>query len=96
MRKRLTVRVTTDERDAICEKASVAGLSMSKYLVKAGLGRQITPPLPDDVRRSIAGFGRNLNQLAHHANSTGTAAEVEVVEALREEVAELLRALSQL
>ncbi|MEW6116156.1 MAG: DUF1778 domain-containing protein [Nitrospirota bacterium] len=94
MRKRLTVRITEDEHATIQDKAAIAGLSMSKYLIKAGLSRQIKPPLPEEVRRAIAGFGRNLNQLAHKCNINDAAPEAGEVRELREDVRELLEAIA--
>lgn len=37
----INVRVTPDEKEKLCENANYCGLSLSKYLRKAGLGKEI-------------------------------------------------------
>jgi hypothetical protein len=93
---RIEVRLSIGDRDAIRLKAQIAKISMSQYFLRAALGRQIKPVLPDDVRRAIGGWSRNLNQLSHHANLTGTAAQVQELERLRESVVKLLRTIAEL
>ncbi len=93
--KKLTVRLTDVELETIRERAGIAKLSMSQFLLRAGIGRHIKPALPDDVRRSIAGWGRNLNQLAHIKNSTGQI-EIEAVERLRAEAQKIVNAISNI
>ena len=95
MRKRLTVRLTDYELETIRERAGIAKLSMSQYLVKAGIGRHIKPALPDDVRRSIAGWGRNLNQLAYIKNSTGQI-ETEAINRLKADAQKIVTAISNI
>lgn len=95
-RQRLTVRITEGEHATIQEKAEVAGLSMSQFLIKAGLSRQIKPPIPMETRKVIAGFGRNLNQLSHKCNLHDAPAEAAEVERLREDVRKLLEAIAAL
>jgi uncharacterized protein (DUF1778 family) len=94
--KKITVRATAEESESIKKKAKVAGMSISQYLIKAGLSRKIEPPIPLDIRKSIAGFGRNLNQLTYHSNATGTAAEVEAVERLKEDAQKIISAIAEL
>jgi hypothetical protein len=93
--KKLTVRLTPEELETIKAKAKLAKLSASQYLARAGLGRRIEPPIPDDIRKDIAGFGRNLNQLARQANITGKV-EVEAVGSLRAESQKIVIAIAEL
>jgi hypothetical protein len=94
--KKVTVRLTPEELESIKTKARIAKLSISQFFVRAVLGRRIEPPVPDDIRRDIAGFGRNLNQLAYHCNVTGTPAEIEAVESLRTEAQKIISAIAEL
>jgi hypothetical protein len=94
--KRLTVRLTDEELEIIRQKAKIAKLSLSRLMVSASLSRKIEPPIPDDIRKNIAGFGRNLNQLAHLSNATGTAAEIEAIEMLRADARKIVSAISEL
>jgi hypothetical protein len=94
--KKVTVRVTIEEHETIKKKSAIANLSISQFFVRAGLGRRIEPPIPDDIRKNVAGFGRNLNQLAYHCNATGTPAEVEAVEVLRKEAEKIISAIANI
>jgi hypothetical protein len=93
--KKVTVRVTIEEHETIKKKSAIANLSISQFFVRAGLGRRIEPPIPDDIRKNIAGFGRNLNQLAYHANSTGEI-EVESVESLKKQAEKIISAIANI
>jgi hypothetical protein len=95
MKKRLTVRLTDEELEIIRQKSKIAVLSMSQFLILSALNRKIEPPIPDDIRKNIAGFGRNLNQLSHWANSSGII-EIEAVERLRADARKIIVAISEI
>ena len=50
------------------------------------MGVNLRPPSPDayaDLLRALSAIGNNINQLAHQANTRGTATGDEITEALR-------------
>ena len=76
----VTVRVTAAEHKALMERASLARLSASRYLVAAGLSgkapklRETPPPSPEEALRweqllwGLHKLGTNVNQLARDVN----------------------------
>ena len=96
-RKRIYLKVfmDTETKDVIKARArEQAGLSASAYLLKCGLEETITPPLPTQVVKDINGFGRNLNQLTHVANATGTVSMSQLDE-LKHQAGEIIRLLKK-
>ncbi len=81
-RGRLTVYLTDAERALLEVRAEVSGESMAKILVDAALhpvtvgdgvdtggAHELVAQLRD-YRRQLVGVTTNLNQIAHHANTT--------------------------
>ncbi len=81
-RQRLTVYLTDEERALLEARSEVSGESMAKILVdcalhpaSAGEGvdaggvHELVSQLRD-YRRQLVGVTTNLNQIAHHANTT--------------------------
>jgi hypothetical protein len=71
---RLTVRVTETERRRLHDRARVAGLSTSRYLVEAGLAATDPPDPGERALLEAALFhlrkvGVNLNQIARRLNA---------------------------
>lgn len=95
-RCRIEVRATPAEREKIKARAQAYGFEFSQFVRVSCLSSLIKPRLPVEIRKNLAGWSRNLNQLAHHANSTGTPAEIAAVEALRRDAQEIISLLSEL
>lgn len=81
-RQRLTVYLTDEERALLEARSEVSGESMAKILVDcalhpasagdgvdAGDAHELVAQLRD-YRRQLVGVTTNLNQIAHHANTT--------------------------
>ena len=81
-RGRLTVYLTDEERSLLEARSEVSGESMAKILVDAALhpvtvgdgvdtggAHELVAQLRD-YRRQLVGVTTNLNQIAHHANTT--------------------------
>lgn len=81
-RQRLTVYLTEKERALLEARSEVSGESMAKILVDcalhpvsagdgvdAGDAHELVAQLRD-YRRQLVGVTTNLNQIAHHANTT--------------------------
>ena len=81
-RQRLTVYLTEKERSLLEARSEVSGESMAKILVDcalhpvsagdgvdAGGAHELVAQLRD-YRRQLVGVTTNLNQIAHHANTT--------------------------
>ena len=83
-----SVRVTRAELAALTARARASRLSLSRYLVEAGLGGPEPPPDPAlRQERARALFhlrkvGVNLNQLARRLNSGGPVASHQVAATL--------------
>lgn len=71
-------RVTPKEKERIRERAENAGLSVSDYLRRQALSKEVTvvsPELFKEYHEMCSNFGRlgnNLNQVARHLNSGGS------------------------
>ncbi len=62
--KRLSLRISEEDLSAIKNKANQSKMTLTQYLTKVGLGKQIV--IIDDlepVARELKSLGRNLNQL---------------------------------
>lgn len=92
LRRRVEVYFTCDERESIERRAGEAGLSLSSFIRRAALGQRVqTIPQPNAARwQELARLAANLNQVAHHANTTG---EVALDPAALAEVGEAVQAL---
>ena len=75
-RKNFPLRLSSEERAALEEKAKEAGLKLSAYLREAGLNKTISRKntlIPEINRATYVELGRigiNINQLAKAANTS--------------------------
>ena len=89
MRRRgrvIPLRLNEREYRHLCEQVKTSGFSREEYLRSLILGKKIHPrPCTHhaDLLRKVAGLCNNANQLAHRANSTGTAGQGSVDEMTR-------------
>ena len=89
MRKRnhvIPVRLNAKELRHLDESVSESGLSREEYLRTLIIGAEVRAKPCEhhaDLLRKIAGLCNNANQLAHRANSTGTAGQGSVDEMTR-------------
>ena len=68
--KSITIRVNENEKKKLIEKSKIAKLSLSKYLIKQGLDKEIV--IVDGLNEVVAELrriGNNINQLTYLANS---------------------------
>ena len=68
--KIITIRVSEKEKKKLIEKSEVAKLSLSEYLVKQGLDKDIV--IVDGINEVVTELrriGNNINQLTYLANS---------------------------
>lgn len=68
--KIITIKVSEKEKKKLIEKSEVAKLSLSEYLVKQGLDKDIV--IVDglnEVVTELRRIGNNINQLTYLANS---------------------------
>ncbi len=68
-----TIRASEEERRQLRERARTAGLSLSRYVVEAGLAEERVPSPEERRQRELALFharkvGVNLNQIARRLN----------------------------
>ena len=89
MRRRdhvIPLRLNEREYRHLCDQVKISGLSREEYLRTLIMGKEIHPrPCTHhaDLLRKVAGLCNNANQLAHRANSTGTAGQGSVDEMTR-------------
>ena len=89
MRRRghvIPLRLNEREYRHLCEQVKTSGFSREEYLRTLIMGKEIHPrPCTHhaDLLRKVAGLCNNANQLAHRANSTGTAGQGSVDEMTR-------------
>ena len=68
--KKLSIRISDENREAIKSKAVQAKMSLTDYVTKCCLGKQIfIIDGLDDVLKEQKAVGRNLNQLTVLANT---------------------------
>lgn len=74
---RHVVRCTHQEEKALQDKAEALGITVSRFLMEAALGKNLhmqkrlqTTELIG-IRRTLDGIGTNLNQVARYVNSGG-------------------------
>jgi len=66
------IRLTSDERTLLDEKAAAAGVTLSQLIRSAVLGYRLPSPLiVREAMSELHRVGVNLNQLTHLANTTG-------------------------
>ena len=62
--KRITVRLTPEQYESICEKANTAMMSPSTYMRAAAMRHRVVVVSGlDKLTHELKGIGRNLNQL---------------------------------
>ena len=89
MRRRghvIPLRLNEREYRYLCEQVEMSSLPREEYLRTLIVGKEIHPrPCTHhaDLLRKVAGLCNNANQLAHRANSTGTAGQGSVDEMTR-------------
>ena len=71
LRKPLEIYLAENEREAIEEKAHVAGLALSSFIRKAALAQKVaTLPQPNAAKwQQLARLSANVNQIARAANA---------------------------
>ncbi len=68
--KRINIRLTQAEYDAISERAKRANLTLTEYITKSCLGKQIfVIDGIEELNRQHRALGNNINQLTKLANS---------------------------
>ena len=66
----LKFRATKEEKDRIVKKVDASDLSISEYLRRCALDKQIVAVNGlDDVARELRAIGNNLNQITRAVNS---------------------------
>jgi hypothetical protein len=65
----INMRIAATDKRAIEAKAKRAGLSVTEYLRRAGLGRAIVERVPPELRRLLGATSGNLNQLTKLASA---------------------------
>jgi Mobilization protein NikA len=80
------IRLTSDERTLLDEKAAAAGVTLSQLIRSAVLGYRL--PSPPIVREAMSelprvGVGVNLNQLTRLAHTTGDMPALAELRAIR-------------
>lgn len=68
--KIITIRVSEKEKRKLIEKSEIAKLSLSEYLIKQGLDKEIV--IVDGLNEVVAELrriGNNINQLTYLTNS---------------------------
>jgi len=79
------LRLSPNEKEELEERAEEAGLSLSAYLRRRGLGKPMKAQIEKKAIKEINKVGVNLNQLARWANQgKGRAVESEIEDAIRE------------
>ena len=68
--KIITIRVNENEKKKLIEKSKIAKLSLSKYLIKQGLDKDIVMiDGLNEVVSELRRIGNNINQLTYLVNS---------------------------
>ena len=90
------IRLTEKELRHLNRQSNLSGLSREAYIRSLIMGAELHPrPCTHhaDLLRKVAGLCNNANQLAHRANSTGTAGQesVDKMTALAAEVYRIVK-----
>lgn len=79
--RKMTFRLTEEEYNIIQNKVSKAGISQQQFLLKTALGKEILCIKEfQSLILQIKKIGVNVNQIARHANGTGSVTEQEIAE----------------
>ena len=93
--KIITIRVNEKEKKKLIEKSKIAKLSLSEYLIKQGLDKEIV--IVDglnEVVSELRRIGNNINQLTYLANS-GRIYTVDLSE-VKQEIGKVWNAINEL
>ena len=93
-KKRHTVHCTVSESLTIKGKARMCKMTVSEYLLKAGLGKQVNARLTlEEVSlfRELTAQGNNLNQIAKGVNQTGLLSSSDIEDLMK--IKELIKRL---
>lgn len=93
--KIITIRVSEKEKKKLIERSEVAKLSLSEYLIKQGLDKEIV--IVDGLNEVISELrriGNNINQLTYLANS-GRIYTVDLSE-VKQEIGKVCNVISEL
>ena len=77
------IRLTEKELRHLNRQSNLSGLSREGYIRALIMGTELHPhPCTHhaDLLRKVAGLCNNANQLAHRANSTGVAGQLNIVD----------------
>jgi len=81
-----TIRATKEERERLLQRARAARLSLSRYLIEAGLTTEVPGPEERALRERALFHARkigvNLNQIVHKFNGETVVTPTELREAL--------------
>jgi hypothetical protein len=78
------IRLTSDERTLLDEKAAAAGVTLSQLIRSAVLGYRLpSPPIVREAMSELHRVGVNLNQLTRLANTTGDMPALAELRAIR-------------
>ena len=84
--KKLTIRLSEQEKIYVRKQAELAGLLLEPYCRMVLMDKEVKPKPPEDITmllKEINAIGNNINQLAHRANRSGIVSK-EDVESLRQ------------
>ena len=77
------IRLTSDERTLLDEKAAAAGVTLSQLIRSAVLGYRLPSPIVREAMSELHRVGVNLNQLTRLANTTGDMPALAELRAIR-------------
>ncbi len=93
----VSVRLSTEERELLSERAVICGKPISTFIREVSLG-SVPKARPGHLERKaiyhLSRIGNNLNQLARTANATGQLEDARRIEAALEEVTRAIERLS--
>lgn len=89
--KRLSVRLTTKEKDYLDKQAQTAGIKLEPYVRALIAGHEVKERPSEvwaEIVRQLSAIGNNINQIARVANSTGVikAQEISAITNLQSEI----------
>ena len=79
--KTMTLRLNAAEYAHLCQQAKAAGLKKEPFIRTLIMGVNLRPRPPEEyaeIRRQLAAFGNNINQIARAVNARGFAAKEEI------------------
>jgi hypothetical protein len=85
-RKKLTAHCTIGEALTIKAKAEMCRLSVSEYLLKVGLEKNVEAKLSKveiEIYRKLVGMANNVNQIAKRGNQTGIIDEEDLIDLMK-------------